>query len=73
MLSGKRQAWILRDFALNPKIYDFSWFWSAKPTNQGFFLGNCPKIKSVDRNNGSQLALLFYERHLWAGLLGWPD
>jgi hypothetical protein len=27
----------------------------------------------VDRNNGAQLALLFYERHLWAGLLGWPD
>jgi hypothetical protein len=32
-------------------------------------------LKSLVRNRNSPdiLTVNFYERHLWAGLLGWPD
>jgi hypothetical protein len=32
-----------------------------------------PNSMGSDRNDQGEPALLFNERHLWAGLLGWPD
>jgi hypothetical protein len=66
------------DFGLN--IFGLAPVFSEIAGNHDFLpiLGQkSPKniSKSLVRNRNSPdiLTVTFYERHLWAGLLGWPD
>ena len=46
------------------------WFFSGYSPNPSKIL--CKSLVSY-RNSPDISAVIFYERHLWAGLLGWPD
>ncbi len=52
-------------------------FYWLDPSIQGLLdrnLGqNTQKSLVRNRNSPGIFTVTFYERHLWAGLLGWPD
>ena len=43
------------------------------PNLEAFDTNILLKCLSSNRNSPDVFAVTFYERHLWAGLLGWPD
>jgi len=59
-----RQSHFQGEIAGNP---DFSGHFGSKS------LKNISKTLVRNRNTPDIFTVTFYERHLWAGLLGWPD